>query len=221
MTAVFLGSTNTPNYTALSSDINGDNKIPGASRIGNTVLTIDNGNWYIIGSDLVLNNYALPISAGPITIDTVAQGNASSTQRWLVNSTPPNTTIVLGALNGAASQTVTDITGAAVAANKVFQGTAHISLAVQNPASTATGSVIATITWVPGSGGTTARRVATVNLELAATGISLNGISDNNVISVPLVLYAGTTDGKFQGTVTIAGVITSVLWDFVISGTAQ
>lgn len=221
MALIYLGSNNTPNYTCIASDIDGDNKVAGASKIGNTILSTDDGAWYIIGGDLALINYALPISAGPITIDTVAQGNASATQRWLVNSTPPNTTIVLGALNGSASQTVTDITGATVAANKVFQGNAHISLAVQNPAATITGSAIATITWVPGTGGTTARRVATVNLELAATGVSLNGISDNNVISVPLTLYAGTTGGKFQGTVTIAGTITSVLWDFVISGTAQ
>lgn len=44
MASIFLGSNNLPNYTCLSTDINGSNNVVGASRIGNTVLATDTGN---------------------------------------------------------------------------------------------------------------------------------------------------------------------------------
>lgn len=131
---------------------------------------------------------------------------------------PTAALIVIGALNGSGAQAAADITGADVGANKTFVGNVHISAAAQNPAATATGSVIATITWVPGSSGSTARRVATVNLELAATAAAVNGISDSDSIAVPVTVYAGTTAGKFQVAIVVAGTVTAVLWDAVVNG---
>lgn len=134
---------------------------------------------------------------------------------------PTAANIVAGALAGSGGQSVTDIAGANVGANKTFVGNVLVSVAAQNPAATATGSVVATITWLPGTSGTTARRVATINLELAATGAAINGINDSGSISIPIAVYAGTTAGKFQVTITLTGTVTGVIWDAVVNGVAQ
>ena len=135
--------------------------------------------------------------------------------------TPLVTAPVLGANNGSAAQAVADITDATVGANKVFSGIAHIAVSAQNPANTATGSVIVAITWVPGTSGSIAHRVATVNLHLPATAAAINGVSIAQAVAVPVVVYAGTTAGKFQAAVVVAGVITGLLWDVVVNGISQ
>ena len=224
MTLVYLGATNVPNYTALSSDIDGDNKIPGASRKGNTVFTTDNGNWYIINESLVLNNYTLPVGIGDVAIGEVSQGTASSTERWLIKDTPPNTSIVLGALDGTTTIATTDITGATVPANKVFVGSISMSMSVGNPVNTAKGTIHMDVTWVPGTGGTTSRKVCSLNIALPNTANqpSNTGVSDSSTVSpFPVMVYAGTTSGKFVLNVTSTGTITDIVWDVSLNGSAQ
>lgn len=83
---IFIRNDTTPNYIALSSDI-ADSTIEGISIIGGTVLTTDDGEWYIIEKDLTLTPYSLPISFnGTISIGEVAQGQASLTEKWLTKS---------------------------------------------------------------------------------------------------------------------------------------
>ena len=137
---------------------------------------------------------------------------------------PPTASIVAGANNGTATQTITDITGATgIAATKVFQGNVAISAsAAQVAAANAAGSLVVTVTWVPGTGGTTTQRVATVNLNFPAGGATGTGLWDSKTIVVPVQLYVGTAGtGKFQATVTTTGTITALAWDVIVNGTAQ
>lgn len=72
MALTFVGKMNEPNYTALSTDVV-DNKIVGASNVGQKVLLTDTGAWKVILSDLTLGDYAMPASfSGTITLGTVA-----------------------------------------------------------------------------------------------------------------------------------------------------
>lgn len=89
MALILIKENSTPTYVALSTDIV-DSKIPGASIVGATVLTTDNGEWYIVKSDLSLGEYKLPFSIeGDITIGDVNQGAASLTEKWLVKPDYP------------------------------------------------------------------------------------------------------------------------------------
>lgn len=73
MALTFVGNLNEPNYTALSTDVDVDNKIAGASNVGQKVLLTDSGDWKVILSDLTLGDYAMPASfSGTITLGTVA-----------------------------------------------------------------------------------------------------------------------------------------------------
>ena len=72
MALIFIGNLNEPNYIALSTDV-ADNKIVGASNVGQKVLLTDSGDWKVILSDLTLGDYAMPASfSGSITLGTVA-----------------------------------------------------------------------------------------------------------------------------------------------------
>lgn len=83
MALQFISSNATPTYIALSTDIVGG-KITGASLVGGTVLTTDDGGWYIIKKDLSLSTYALPVGLnGTISIGSVNQGTAGI-EAWLV-----------------------------------------------------------------------------------------------------------------------------------------
>ena len=62
MALIYLGKLNVPNYTALSTDVGLDGKIPLASMKGGVVLLTDTAIWKIILDDLTLADYALPIS---------------------------------------------------------------------------------------------------------------------------------------------------------------
>lgn len=67
-----ISENSTPAFIALSTDIV-DNKIAGASLVGKTVLTTNDGEWYIIKDDLTLSPYALPvIFGGTVNVGTVA-----------------------------------------------------------------------------------------------------------------------------------------------------
>jgi hypothetical protein len=66
MTLIFIAENSSPNYIALSSDISGG-QITGASMVGGTVLLTDTGAWKIIGADLSLIDYVLPVSGGGAT----------------------------------------------------------------------------------------------------------------------------------------------------------
>ena len=59
MTLHFIGLGKEPAYLAVSSDIV-DNKIAGATVIGQKVLLTDTGAWKIIIEDLTLIDYVLP-----------------------------------------------------------------------------------------------------------------------------------------------------------------
>lgn len=169
-------------------------------------------------------DFTLPIGIGAVTIGTVNQGTSSSTQRWIINDTPPNTSIILGALDGITAIATTDITGAVIPANKVFVGNITMSISVGNPVNTAKGTVHLDVTWVPGTGGTTSRKVCSLNISLANTANqpSNTGICDSSAISsFPVEVYAGTTSGKFVTNVTTTGVITDMAWDVALNGSAQ
>lgn len=62
MAVTFIGKLNTPNYTALSTDIALDGTLPKAYIIGATVLLTDTNIWKVVKDDLTLADYALPIS---------------------------------------------------------------------------------------------------------------------------------------------------------------
>lgn len=73
MALTFVGKMNVPNYTALSTDIDGDDKIAGASNIGSVIFITDTGAWKIVLDDLTVGDYAIPASfSGTITLGTVA-----------------------------------------------------------------------------------------------------------------------------------------------------
>lgn len=89
MTLQFISLNSTPTYIALSTDIVGG-KIIGASSIGGTVLTTDDGSWYIIKKDLNLSPYSLPIRVeGSVSVGQVSQGTASLTEKWLTQPDYP------------------------------------------------------------------------------------------------------------------------------------
>jgi hypothetical protein len=63
MTLKFIASNSYPAFLALSTDMDTSaSTIAGASLIGKTVYMTDNGNWYIIDSDLVLVPFYFPTS---------------------------------------------------------------------------------------------------------------------------------------------------------------
>lgn len=87
MTLTYVSDEATPSYVALSTDIV-DGKIEGAGLVGRLVFTTDDGKWYVIGDDLVLAPYALPITlSGDVNVGAVNQGSASLTQSWLTSVT--------------------------------------------------------------------------------------------------------------------------------------
>lgn len=64
MALKYIGQNSYPAFLALSTDIDTSaSTVTGASLIGKTVYMTDTGNWYIIGDDLVLNNFYFPTSA--------------------------------------------------------------------------------------------------------------------------------------------------------------
>jgi hypothetical protein len=85
MTLKHIGNMNMPNYTAETSDIEIDGTIitdGGANMVGQTVFLTDTQAWKIIGSDLVLVDYASP-SGFPASVvySPIAQ---ASTNAWAV-----------------------------------------------------------------------------------------------------------------------------------------
>lgn len=63
MSLKYISKVSLPVYTCLSTDINSDRTITGASIIGATVFTTDTENWYIIRDDLTIDDYYIPVSA--------------------------------------------------------------------------------------------------------------------------------------------------------------
>lgn len=108
MSLAFIRYDSTPTYVALSSDIV-DSKIEGASIVGGTVLTTDDGNWYLIEGDLNLSPYSLPISLnGNISIGQVSQGSASLTEKWLTKVDYPEEMAKLDLHDGQYGAVITD-----------------------------------------------------------------------------------------------------------------
>jgi hypothetical protein len=62
MSVIFVGNMNVPNYLINTTDMELDGTVTGISKKGNTVLDVDTSLWYVVDDDLVLQNYALPIS---------------------------------------------------------------------------------------------------------------------------------------------------------------
>lgn len=60
MALKYISKDTLPVYTCLSTDINSDRTITGASIIGATVFTTDTENWYIIRDDLTIDDYVIP-----------------------------------------------------------------------------------------------------------------------------------------------------------------
>lgn len=136
----------------------------------------------------------------------------------------PASSAVAGALNGSAAQAVTDITGAAaIPANTVFSGFAGISLsASQNAALAVAGTVRASISWVPGTAGTTAVDVAAINLNFGVgSATNLTAPHSELTVAVPVIVYVGTTTGRFRVTVATTGTVTALQWDATVSGSAR
>lgn len=137
---------------------------------------------------------------------------------------PAAASVFAGALNGAATQTVVDITGATgITANKVFTGVASISLAAaQTAALAAAGTVRATVTWVPGTDGTAAVVVAAIDLNFGVGGITnLMAPHSELTIMVPVTVYVGTTAGKFQVTIATTGTVTTLAWGVTVGGSVS
>lgn len=135
---------------------------------------------------------------------------------------PATAVPILAAANGTATQAITDITGATVAAGAQFDGNVMISVAAENAPVTATGTLQVKVTWVPGTGGTTTNPVAVIDLSLPATSAtSLQGAFDSGQITVPINVAAGSTAGKFRCTVTSTGTISGMIWDVVVNGVVQ
>jgi hypothetical protein len=87
MALVPISPNSTPSFIALSTDIDRDNKIEGASLYGKLVFTTDDGNWYIIEKDLTLSPYTLPISLNTdVEIGAVEIKDATGTNRVTVTS---------------------------------------------------------------------------------------------------------------------------------------
>jgi hypothetical protein len=59
MTVTFIDNNSTPNYLAMSTDVD-SGTLPGASRIGGTVYLIDTAEWKIVLDDLTLDDYVFP-----------------------------------------------------------------------------------------------------------------------------------------------------------------
>ena len=157
---------------------------------------------------------------GALNVDN---GDLSASNPLPITLIPSASSIVSGANNGTATQTVTDITGATnIPANTKFSGNIAVSASAQAVAgTTAAGTLVVTVTWVPGTGGTTAQRVATVNLNLGAQNAAATQAQQlSDSIVVPVQLYIGTTVGKFQATVTTTGTISALSWDVVVNGNA-
>lgn len=136
----------------------------------------------------------------------------------------PAASIFSGASTGTGTQAATDITGATgITANTVFEGNASISLsAAQTAALAAAGTARVTITWVPGTGGTTAVVVAALGLNFGLGGVTnLTAPHSELSIVVPILVYVGTTTGKFQATVATTGTISAMNWEVTASGSAR
>ena len=69
---------NAPIYRCLSTDISGD-MVAGASYKGAVLNTTDDNKWYVIGDDLKLTEYTIPVtsSGGSSSVD---QGTSSQTE---------------------------------------------------------------------------------------------------------------------------------------------
>ncbi len=79
----FISLESTPTYIATSDDVV-DSKIAGANLIGKTVYITDIKSWYVIGKDLNLLEYTLPVNlTGDITVGTVDQGSPG-VNAWFV-----------------------------------------------------------------------------------------------------------------------------------------
>ena len=164
------------------------------------------------------------IVVGEMNVD---DGDVSSDNPLPVSSTPNaplSTSIFSGTATGTAAAAVADIAGTTgITANKVFQGVVAISAtATQSSTVQAAGTLVVTITWVPGSGGTTTQRVATVNINLAANApLNLTATETNSTITIPIQLYVGTTTGKFQVEVLVTGTISTLAWSVFVNGSVS
>lgn len=84
MSSKFISAESVPNYLALSSDIDGDNKIAGCVLVGRTVFLTDTAAWKIINNDTTVSDYALPatfsgtISLGDVSIDQSTKGTTDA-----------------------------------------------------------------------------------------------------------------------------------------------
>lgn len=139
-------------------------------------------------------------------------------------ASPPAASVFAGALAGSATQAVTDITGATgITANTVFAGSVSISLtAAQTAALAAAGTARAAVSWVPGTGGTAAVVVAAIDLSFGLGGVTnLTAPHTELTAAVPVLVYVGTTAGKFQVTVTTTGTVTTIGWDVTLSGSSR
>lgn len=185
----------------------------------------------VVASGVTLASGQLPsaLSADRLKMALVTGGGADLTIGDGTNglkvqnlALPPlNTSIVAGAQNGTATQVATDITNATVGANKVFQGSVSVSAAATVAVNANTAGTLAVyVNWVPGTSGTAAQRVAAVDLTFPANGAAGAGLCDSDTVTVPLMLYAGTTGGKFQCTATATGTINTLQFDVVVNGMA-
>lgn len=207
--------------------------VNGLQAVGGNVASAatDSGNPVKVGG--IFNTTQPTVTNGQrVDLQTDNRGNMMVNLATKLDSTndavsaviipPASGTIFAGANNGTSTQSATDITGATgITANKVFTGFAAISASAANATAAATGTLIVTITWVPGTSGTAAQRVATVNLNIPAGIAATDGTGAQGTIVVPILLYVGTTTGKFQATVTTTGTVSAFLWDVMISGNAQ
>src|SRR5258706_10516658 len=104
MALTILGHNNVPTYLALSTDINMDGTITGASFIGKTILLTDTSSWKIILEDLTLDDFVFPVSGGAGASTFIQLTDAPSSYSGAANKAVVENSASIGAdISGAAA----------------------------------------------------------------------------------------------------------------------
>jgi len=166
MAIVYIGREADPNYVALSTDIVGGDTIDGAQP-GMKIFTYDDASWYIVDSEMKIQEYVLPVSvtvAGDIEIGAIEIKDATADTRASVGANGLHVDVRTSALpTGAATSAkqddaITELRGINLLSSVVFD-TYLISY------TDITKTVISKVEWKLG-----ANVVYTLTLTAGATG---------------------------------------------------
>jgi hypothetical protein len=197
MALKFIGKMNMPNYTALATDIEIDGTIIGASSVGFTVYLTDTAAWKIIGSDLVLVDYVVPVTISFQPGDTGVTGVRGVTGVGVQGVTGAASTIAGDTgVTGVGLQGDSGVTGA-----QGIQGDSGVTGAQGDPggATGVTGVGVAGATGVTGVGAAGATGVTGAQGDIGATGLMtpldiypVGSIYVTTSVTSPAVFFGGT-----------------------------